>query len=549
MKRFGMHSDIDQSIPVKDLFRITLYFCFTVIMLFTVNKTAMALNCDEGDQNPCSIKILAYNIYMRPTTLFANGQIIRAERLPEKLNGYDVIIFSEAFDDEAREKLLAKLKTEYFYASPILGTDRGLEQDGGVVIVSKYPILRSDQRLFKTVCRHDDCGSDKGVIYVKISKDGRNYHIFGSHTQASYPHDSYSGIRNQQFQIIKEFIDSKNISTHEAVIIGGDLNVDKMQQTEDYREMLRILNAAHPQQTGHTYSFDPQTNKLATGNSEYLDYILYSKAHLQPLQSSNEVLLLKTDSAWKEFFWEPNFWDLSDHYPVYGYLKFPNEATISTHPPCQRGVNTCKEGYVWREAFEGDKVCVTEQTRAQTAIDNMKAAERRDPNCAAGNCPYGPNQCLPGYVWREASKDDYVCVSGDIRAQARHDNNEAAARKDPKCATSQPIGMEMDTDRMGMDYKRIIMPAAEPSLCKEECEKDSTCKAFTYVKPGFQESSAVCYLKNGVPNKSANTCCISGVTDDITTDIDLDDGLPSICRQRPHLPQCRNNGVDGLPHM
>ena len=40
---------------------------------------------------------------------------------------------------------------------------------------------------------------------------------------------------------------------------------------------------------------------------------------------------------------------------------------------------TCRQGFVWREAFPGDFVCVPPSVRAQAARDNATAAERRDP--------------------------------------------------------------------------------------------------------------------------------------------------------------------------
>lgn len=88
------------------------------------------------------------------------------------------------------------------------------------------------------------------------------------------------------------------------------------------------------------------------------------------------------------------------------------------------GPNTCKHGYVWREADQRDWVCVTPQVRAMTRYDNTQAEARRDPNGGV----YGPDTCLPGFVWREAYPNDHVCVTEDVRAQARADNLEAPNR-------------------------------------------------------------------------------------------------------------------------
>lgn len=93
---------------------------------------------------------------------------------------------------------------------------------------------------------------------------------------------------------------------------------------------------------------------------------------------------------------------------------------------------TCKSGYVWREAFPGDKVCVAPATRSQAATDNRQAAARREP----GGGAYGPDTCRQGYVWREARSSDHVCVTPDTRAQAAADNREAHNR----VASNPPSG-------------------------------------------------------------------------------------------------------------
>jgi hypothetical protein len=88
------------------------------------------------------------------------------------------------------------------------------------------------------------------------------------------------------------------------------------------------------------------------------------------------------------------------------------------------GAATCLNGYVWREAFPGDKVCVTPATRTRTVQDNAAAASRRDPSAG-----YGAYGCQAGYVWREAGPNDLVCVTPNMRDQATVDNAAAASRR------------------------------------------------------------------------------------------------------------------------
>ena len=87
------------------------------------------------------------------------------------------------------------------------------------------------------------------------------------------------------------------------------------------------------------------------------------------------------------------------------------------------GPDTCKSGYVWREAIPSDHVCAEPWVRDQVGYDNSQAVARRDPTG-----PYGSNSCISGYVWREAFAGDLVCVEPWMRDQAHFDNSQAADR-------------------------------------------------------------------------------------------------------------------------
>src|SRR5215469_16856244 len=55
----------------------------------------------------------------------------------------------------------------------------------------------------------------------------------------------------------------------------------------------------------------------------------------------------------------------------------------------------CISGYVWREATPEDHVCVTMETHLRTLQDNQLAGSRR--NASGGT--YGADTCMQGYVW------------------------------------------------------------------------------------------------------------------------------------------------------
>ncbi len=100
-------------------------------------------------------------------------------------------------------------------------------------------------------------------------------------------------------------------------------------------------------------------------------------------------------------------------------------ALISAAPAqAEYGPDTCRNGYVWREAYPGDRVCVTPQQRARARADNGEAGARRSASGGA----YGADTCRQGYVWRESYPGDHVCVTPAERRQARWDNAHAEGR-------------------------------------------------------------------------------------------------------------------------
>jgi hypothetical protein len=71
--------------------------------------------------------------------------------------------------------------------------------------------------------------------------------------------------------------------------------------------------------------------------------------------------------------------------------------------------------------------CVTAEARDRTAGENAAAPSLRDPGGA-----YGPNTCIAGYVWREAFAGDVVCVTPEIRSLVRQENRDAASHRVPR---------------------------------------------------------------------------------------------------------------------
>jgi hypothetical protein len=111
------------------------------------------------------------------------------------------------------------------------------------------------------------------------------------------------------------------------------------------------------------------------------------------------------------------------------------------------GPDTCRQGFVWREAYPGDHVCVTGASRSRARNDNATAGERRNP----ARLVYGPNTCKSGYVWREADGRDWVCVTPDVRRETRLETVLAPSRVQPG---GGPFGP--DTCRQGFVWREAF---------------------------------------------------------------------------------------------
>jgi hypothetical protein len=86
------------------------------------------------------------------------------------------------------------------------------------------------------------------------------------------------------------------------------------------------------------------------------------------------------------------------------------------------------------------------------------------------------------------------------------------AARSSGCCTSGVKGVAYGVDRPGSDYLKHTPARDDVALCKASCDADTQCKAWTYVKPGFQGTRSQCYLKNRTPGARRAACCASGVS-------------------------------------
>lgn len=125
----------------------------------------------------------------------------------------------------------------------------------------------------------------------------------------------------------------------------------------------------------------------------------------------------------------------------------------------------------------------------------------RDGRCRAWSFSYPNTAAKDATCWLKnkvtPSKEDACCVAG-VRG---------AALLEPRRGA-----LEFAIDRYGGDYRSIDISAdATGDACAKACEADNKCRAFTYLRPGYGNPAARCFLKDRITKPRRKPCCISGV--------------------------------------
>ena len=267
---------------------------------------------EAGPARELTLDVLTYNVFLLP--VLPDSQSVRAPLMADELKGFDVVLLQEAYSDRHRGMILDGLADDYPYRSQVLGRDRWLKQDGGVVILSRWPIEAERELLFGPLCERRDCWADKGVLYARINKEGGRFHVFATHLQSGA--DARS-TRERQMAAIRALIDEMALAEDEPVLIGGDLNTDRFSDpaTGAFTRMLAILRAVQPDPpSGGAYepTYDPARNRLSQGRTgRHIDYVLYAADHLRPDEASTEVRRIVAADG-----------PLSDHFAARGRFVF-----------------------------------------------------------------------------------------------------------------------------------------------------------------------------------------------------------------------------------
>ncbi|CAO3647916.1 unnamed protein product [Cunninghamella echinulata] len=187
------------------------------------------------------VDILTLNIFMRPPLIKNNEDDYKDERLDYIIQyilpKYDIIAFQEsfAFATRRKDKLIQQARLRYGFNYHIESPRKfpwDITVDGGLLIISKYPIIQSDIIQYPRGV-HSDWLSSKGALHALIElNQSTRFHLFTTHTQASYDLNNVINqedtfIRLEQFALLHELISETTSSEYTTpIMVLGDLNVD-----------------------------------------------------------------------------------------------------------------------------------------------------------------------------------------------------------------------------------------------------------------------------------------------------------------------------------
>ena len=326
-------------------FLLTMLF-FKLVNRFSYGSEVTPNAKQDRDVKTDHLRFLQYNVKWSPNIThigkndFANE---RAKILAEQLSEYDVICLNEAYS-YVGSPVVPFIKTmkskgfKYVKRLPPASIMSFELVDGGVLVLSKYPILQHDTLTYELNVGNDMVVA-KGMLYVRVQTGpGTHVHVFATHLQRTYK-NSYLDCRTVRFSQLYAFnsFKSRKALDGQPIVLIGDLNVNALapesvdkKSTSEYNRLIRTLNmesytlndTVFQSYGSHqvTYGGDDTrlTSKEDINSKQSLDFVFtYSR-------DDGNYVIDGSDSKIIEFNVDgnKNFTHLSDHYGISCVLQF-----------------------------------------------------------------------------------------------------------------------------------------------------------------------------------------------------------------------------------
>lgn len=269
----------------------------------------------EAPNSSKELKILCWNIYMLPRSVFYTGKRKRAREIAKVLpaENYDIIVFQEAFHGDARR--IMKRAWKDLYPNRIGPANRHwywVKVNSGVWILSKFPLKELQQIKYKDCHGFVDCFANKGALLVEGEFEGQKFQLLGTHIQAGGP----DSIKQKQYEAIRALADQYK---EEGVpqILAGDFNMGP-DVDGSYERMLQTLDVKGYEPDGELkYTADGRNDFRRNEKKRLIDFIFYRPNGKEPQKLIRNVRRFRSEQPWSE-----DYRDLSDHWAVEAILKF-----------------------------------------------------------------------------------------------------------------------------------------------------------------------------------------------------------------------------------
>ena len=311
-------------------------------------------------------RVLSLNVFMRPPGIAGRGgdhKDMRLRFLKQKIADYDIVCLQELFvGGSGRQPDLVHYATQCGLAHhagsvyPSLWSRQLM--DGGLLILSRYPIVRHDQWIF-TQGRGSDGVCAKGVVYAQLQVDASStLHVFTTHTQAGED-EAATAIRMHQLRELAAFVHVTCASVvDDPILVAGDFNLDarhdpifssvhaprfqRCKESAMYTALCGMLEQrlwtlvdALPQHSvtngnGHGCLRHTMTDEDVDRTGKCIDYIFLLQSPTCPKRVAvasaavDPCMISDTqDGRWP-------FSHLSDHWGLVATLQFPASLTPNT---------------------------------------------------------------------------------------------------------------------------------------------------------------------------------------------------------------------------
>ena len=202
-----------------------------------------------------ALTMLSWNVFMLPNPMgrFHNPSC-RAKRIGERLSAHapalDIVALNETYNRPHAQELLEATRGAFPYQMASLPQGRGGRMNGGVGLLSRYPI-ESHEVLEYDTCSGlmSDCRAVRGAIIavVRLNEQTR-VRVVATHLNAGGGGEGPHKARMAQLGQLGQRLEALNLARPMPTWILGDLNVNGirwMPSSDAWQEAMSALSAQH----------------------------------------------------------------------------------------------------------------------------------------------------------------------------------------------------------------------------------------------------------------------------------------------------------------